>query len=229
MCVKASQLSTWLKEGVGGADSRWSLQPHEPKKKTNNSTKMKTPAGEGFTVNISIITRREEPVLITAPLLMWRKLNWKIEFLMWLKWFSDVSWGGSEVEKKKGRKKKNASLFSGDLKESWLFRGKKTHIGGCVSSSPWRLMKNARFQHLLADERHFTRHSVLRLEMLISPTKTPLVHICKETMGRRGVSCVPASECGLMCADTMFSTLDGARRMNRVYCNLQHKGDGGGG
>lgn len=66
----------------------------------------------------------------------------------------------------------------------------------------------------------------LRLEMLISQTKTPLIHICNLAMERHGVSRVPASECGLMCVDTMFLTLDGARQMNRVYCNLQRKGRG---
>lgn len=44
----------------------------------------------------------------------------------------------------------------------------------------------------------------------------------------RGELRSPPLSAGLMCADTMFLTLDGARRMNRVYCNLQHEGRGGG-
>lgn len=111
--------------------------------------------------------------------------------------------------------------------ETWRscdYSEEKTHIGGCVLSSPRR--RDEKRSLSTSAWRRAPLHAPLRLrlEMLISQTKTPLIHICNETMKRRGVSCVAASECGLMCADTMFLTLDGARRMNRVYCNLQHKG-----
>lgn len=165
---------------------------------------MRTPAGEGFTVNISIITRREEPVLITAPLLMWRKLNWKIEFLMWLKWFSDISWGGSEVEEKKRERKKTVVCFL----ETWRRRDyseEKTHIGGCVLSSPRR--RDEKRSLSTSAWRRAPLHAPLRLrlEMLISQTKTPLIHICNETMEGRGVSCVPASVSAGWCARTQCS------------------------